>query len=233
MGGVKAPPSFNMRCFVIGNGTSLTPDQLDMVHEAKIPSFACNRINLIYPQTKWRPDVYVHPESLAPDMPYILENVEMGITCYLGEHYAKPPRGVMDLDDERTPNIHFIKDCHHHTCNFDSPEIPDEWHLPQLCSFGGSVNVAMQVAVMNGFDEIVLLGCDLEYKNGKGKCHMHKDYEHGGEQPPFYASRNAFYGHVQALNWIHRRKKSILVLNATNGGLLELWPRVRLRDVLF
>ena len=215
-----------MRCFVIGNGSSLTYAQLDLI--AGQPSIACNRINLLYPLTAWRPSIYVHPESLAPDLPYIQENVDMGIPCYLGEHFAAPPVGKLGMKD--APNIHWIKDCHHHLHHFDSQEVPDEWHMPQLCSFGGSVNVAMQVAVINGYDEIVLLGCDLMYRDRK-PSHMHKDYEHGGEQPAFYAARDAFYGHVQALNWIRRRKKNLTVLNATPGGMLELWPRRKLEEL--
>lgn len=171
----------------------------------------------------------MHPESFAPDLPHIRQNINMGIKCYLGEHFASPPRGAHDIAD--ASNIHWLNDCHHHLHNFDSPEVPDEWHMPQACTFGGSVNVAMQVAVLNGFDKIVLLGCDLEYRDHK-PSHFDGNYEHGGEQPAFYASRNAFYGHVQAMNWIRRKQPNIEVLNATEGGLLELWPRVRLDDVL-
>jgi hypothetical protein len=211
-----------MLCFVIGNGISLTAKQLDLIEG--MPSIACNRINLIYPHTKWRPTVYVHPESLAPDLPFIQENVEMGIECYLGEHFQ-----YIGLPD--APNIKWIKDCHHHLINFDNPEVLDEWHLPQLCSFGGSVNVAMQVAATRGFDDIILLGCDLQYRDRKAS-HFNPSYEHGGEQPAFYASRNAFYGHVQAMNYLRRRNKDISIRNATPGGLLELWPRVSLENVL-
>lgn len=216
-----------MRCWIIGNGKSLKVDQLDRI--AGQPAIACNRINLIYPKTKFRPSIYVHPESLADDMQYIRENVDMGIECYLGEHFAEPPRGVMTLKD--APNIHWLKECHHHLLRFDSQDMPDEWHLPQLCSFGGSVNIAMQVAVQKGFDELVLLGCDLEYRDKK-QSHFDENYEHGGEQPAFYAGRNAFYGHIQAMNWIRRKQKGIKVVNATEGGLLELWPRAQLDDVL-
>lgn len=215
-----------MRCFVIGNGKTLTAADLDLI--AGQPSIACNRINLIYPETRWRPTIYIHPESVAPDLPYIEENIASGIECHIGEHFARSPRGVMSLDD--APNIHWIKECWHHLNNFDSPETLDEWHLPQLCSFGGSVNMAMQLAALKGYDEIVLLGCDLEYRQNK-KNHFHPDYEHGKEQPAFYQARNAFYGHVQALNYIRRRKLNVNVLNATRGGFLELWERVRLEDV--
>lgn len=213
------------RVYVIGNGKSLQSSDLDLI--AGEPSIACNRISLIYPETKWRPTIYVHPENFSPDLEYVREHVVMGIECWLGGIFAPPPVGQFDID---SPNVHWLKACHHYLVNFDDKEMPDEWHLPQICSFGGSVNVAMQVAVRNGFDEIVLLGCDMQYKNGKGKSHMHPDYENGEEQPAFYASKNAFFGHIQAFNYIKRKKPNVKVYNATRGGLLELWERVELRD---
>ncbi len=212
-----------MRCYIIGNGASLTPEQLDKI--VGKPSIACNRISLIYPFTEWRPTIYAHPESLAPNLPYIQEHIDMGIPCYLGEHFAQPPRGKLSLQD--APNIHWINDHPCHLLNFDDPELPDEWLLPQLCSFGGSVNLMMQIAVLRGFDELVLLGCDLNYRDTK-TSHFDKAYEYGGEFPAFIRTRNAFYGHVQALNWIRRKQSNIKVYNATCGGLLELWERTEL-----
>lgn len=223
VGRAERPAHFQiMRCYIIGNGIRLSKDQLERIKGQ--PSIACNRINLIYPETSWRPTVYVHPEALNADIGFIQENVDMGIPCYLGEHFQP--------DIKPHGNITWIKDCHHHLFNFDSPEVPDEWHLPQLCSFGGSVNVSMQVAVKLGYDELVLLGCDLEYRDRK-PSHFHKDYEHGGEQPAFYAARNALYGHIQALNWIRRKNRdsnyaSVTVYNATPGGLLEIWERIKI-----
>lgn len=213
-----------MKCVIVGNGTSLTAEQLNRVGEAGVQSIACNRINLIYPETKWKPDYYVHPESLAPDVPYIQENIDLGIECYVGEHFIK--QGIV-----AAPNVTFIKDCHHHLHNFDSQEVPDEWHFPQPCTFGGSVNFAMQTAVLKGFTELILIGCDLKYKT-RNRSHFSPAYEHGGEQSPFYAARNAFYGHVQALNYIRRRKLNVTVINATEGGALELWERKKLKDVI-
>lgn len=207
-----------MRCFIIGNGTSLNETNLNQI--AGQPSIACNRINLMYPRTRWRPTIYVHPESLAPDLPYIVENVDSGIPCYIGEHYQLPP----------ADNIVWIKECHHHLLNFDNPDLPDEWHFPQLCSFGGSVNIAMQIAVQQGYDDLVLLGCDLLYKT-RNRSHFDPAYEHGGENPPFIQARNAFYGHVQALNYIRRKHLNVRVRNATPGGMLELWERMDFVDV--
>jgi len=147
----------------------------------------------------------------------------LGIPCYLGELYQTHIKDA--------PNITWIKDCHHHLINFDNPDVLDEWHLPQLCSFGGSVNVATQVATKLGFDDIILLGCDLLYRNGKGKSHFHKDYETGEEMSAFYASHNALWGHITALNYIRRKMKNVRVRNATRGGMLEIWERVTLDEV--
>lgn len=212
---------------IVGNGASLTVDQLDMLDG--VTSIACNRINLIYPLTPWRPTIYLHPESIAPDLPYIRENIDLGIECWLGEHYAKPPVGVMDLED--APNIHWIKDCHHHLYNYDDPEALDEWHLPQLCSFGGSVNMAMQLAVRKGFTELILIGCDLQYRQNKHN-HFSPAYEHGGEAPAHVQARNAMWGHICAMNYIRRRRLNLDVINATLGGSLELWTRKTLNDAL-
>lgn len=206
---------YALKAYIIGNGVSLAVEQLNKI--VGQPSYACNRINLIYPKTEWRPTVYTHVESLAPDIPFIQENVDAGITCWIAEHFNFEPK----------ENVRFIKDCHHHLLNFDNPALPDEWHFPQPCSFGGSVNWMMQRAVLDGFDELVLLGCDLQYRNKK-QSHFDKDYEHGGEQPAFYASRNALYGHIHALNYIRRRKLNVQVYNATQGGLLEIWMRTEL-----
>lgn len=45
-------------CVVIGNGPSLKAEDLTRLHELGIPTFACNRIHLIFPQTPWRPTYY-------------------------------------------------------------------------------------------------------------------------------------------------------------------------------
>lgn len=214
-------PLLFMRAFVIGNGKSLLSTDLDLI--VGQPSYACNRINLIYPLTNWRPTVYVHPESLAPDIPFIQENIDTGIECWIGEHFQEKIY--------TSEKVHWIKDCHHHLLNWDNKDLPDEWHFPQPCSFGGSVSWSMQRAILDGFDEIVLLGCDLEYRNKK-PSHFNPGYEHGGEQPAYYASRNAWYGHVQGLNYIRRKKLNVKIYNATRGGLLEIWERKELKELL-
>ena len=47
------------RCFVIGNGPSLTANDLQILHENQVITFATNRVYNIFEQTEWRPTYYV------------------------------------------------------------------------------------------------------------------------------------------------------------------------------
>ena len=49
----------NRRCFIIGNGPSLTANDLDKLSENSEITFAFNRIYHIFEQTSWRPTYYM------------------------------------------------------------------------------------------------------------------------------------------------------------------------------
>ena len=51
-------------CFVIGNGPSLTAEDLSTLHARGIDTFAVNRIYMIFPQTAWRPTYYVNTDPV-------------------------------------------------------------------------------------------------------------------------------------------------------------------------
>ena len=63
-------------CVVIGNGPSLKVVDLTKLHELGIPTFACNRIHLIFPQTPWRPDYYfMSDEKLVKQYLYLMSRM--------------------------------------------------------------------------------------------------------------------------------------------------------------
>lgn len=45
-------------CFIIGNGPSMTVKDLNSINKIGIKSFGCNKVNLIFPETDWRPDYF-------------------------------------------------------------------------------------------------------------------------------------------------------------------------------
>lgn len=51
-------------CFIIGNGPSLTTEDLTTLHEKGIDTFAVNRIYQIFPKTAWRPTYYVNTDHV-------------------------------------------------------------------------------------------------------------------------------------------------------------------------
>jgi hypothetical protein len=214
-----------MRAFIVGNGPSLAKTNLDLlVGEV---SFATNRIQLIYDRTDWRPSYYVRAEGME------LHN-EPDPAIWMGDFEAH-------LDIPIFANLYFrnrlgytpenwttIKSCAHYDVNYDDVRCPHLWHLPVLCTFGSSVNVAIQLAVQMGYGPIYLVGCDLGYKDGEAS-HFAKEYEAGYEKmlrPARYANYNTLVAHM-----IAKRSSPVPIYNASFGGELEVYERVRLEDV--
>lgn len=211
-----------MRAFIIGNGPSLKKTNLDLLqHEI---SFGCNRISMHYNSTKWRPTHYVRAEEPGILLPEtyqddILLHDSLGCEIWANGYFFQ---NMKELG--RQDNIHLIRACTHYLSNFDEDVCPTQWHLPLLCSFGSTVNVAIQIAVNQGYDPIYLVGCDLGYREG-GHNHFTPEYEKGLEgalRPARYANLNTFMAHVNAV-----RSSPVKIYNATIGGELEVYERVR------
>ena len=161
LGEAEASPKV---AYVLGNGPSLTPEFLDgIIGEV---SFAVNRIHLIYPLTEWRPTYYVRtePPNLAGVDPQGFFD-ECRIHIDAGERCIFP-KWQRELGTHE--NVEYINTCHHYKYGVENA--PSAWHLPFVCDFGTVVSVAMQIAVLKGFDEIRLAGCDLV------DGHMVEDY---------------------------------------------------------
>lgn len=215
------PHPKTMRAFVVGNGPSLNRTNLDLM--CGEISFATNRIAKIYPKTKWRPTHYVRAEEASLNAP----------ETYVGDMRTH----IIDLECEVWANVWFAKAlaakewdgkihtlwaCDHYLTNFDEEKAPHVWHLPMLCTFGSSVNVAVQIAVQQGYSPIYLVGCDLGYRDS-GNNHFASDYEVGLNdiKPARYANMNILAAHMVAA-----RSSPAPIYNATIGGSLEAYPRV-------
>jgi len=194
-----------MRAFVVGNGASLKCTNLEkLIGEI---SFACNNIHLMYPLTRWRPTHYVRAEEA---------------TTLSVEDWGESVRVHRELGCEMWTNHmfggsgHEIKTCSHYRRHFNEPEAPHLWHPPVLCTFGSSVNVAVQIAHLQGYSPIYLVGCDLD----NNMDHFSENYRHGKEQENRYAQMDALAAHLVA------SRSGADIQNATLGGNLEAFPRV-------
>ena len=144
-------------CFVVGNGPSLTPDALTRLKEEKIFSFGSNRINAIFPQTDWRPDVWC-----ASDLDYIRtyhkEIAEMQGFVKLMASQALLQDRVLDKN-----TIYFP---------FIQAERESAWFNADIVRgmyYWGTVTCKLiNLAVYMGFTQIFLLGVDHSWP-------MHRD----------------------------------------------------------
>ena len=126
--------------------------------------------------------------------------------------------------------------CTHHDILDEGPpenrydKIPELWHFPQICKFGGSVPMTIQLAVVEGFDEIYLIGCDLGYVANENN-HFHVDY--APKQRALLAESKAIKRN-EVTKMAHEyvlRNIEIPIYNATIGGELEVYQRVNYEEL--
>lgn len=210
------------RCFVVGNGPSLNETDLEKL-EGEV-TWACNNVHLIYPSTSWRPTYYVRAESaynLEPEhwLESMRVHLDLGCEIYCNDFFFRPRFGL-----KQTDKVHIPRFCSHYARHYDEETCPHLWHLPIVCTFGGSVNVAIQLAAQEGYDELYLVGCDL----GAGGEYHHFSplYRHGREQENRYAVMDPYAAHL-----IAKRSSPIPIYNATRGGFLEAYPRINYDDL--
>jgi len=188
-----------MKTFIVGNGPSLALMDLNKLSGHK--TYAVNRIWKLFDKTDWRPTDYIRAELPAYDEKAVIEDCEkmynvsrLHLQAGFYKYYKQP--GIEYFD----------------TC---LGEEPHDWHLPRICGYGTVVNIAVQLAILEGADEVYLIGCDLGLPNHfYGKEGTNKD------SLPVSAHE------------IAKRCSSIPIYNATVGGSLEVYPRVSYLDVL-
>ena len=213
------------RAFIVGNGPSLKAEQLDKL----IPevSFAVNRIHLMYDKTGWRPDYYVYMDMsnttnvvYAPDLSF---HTQQGYPCHIRSDIVAKfiEYGISQRLDSwdinaSMKNIQIVEQCNHIDAERKATQ---EWHLDwTLCKQGGSVSGAIQLAVMEGYNPIYLIGCDGDLK-GNANNHFSADYVHIDSmtvQMAILANKTLELAHEIAGR--ECKERGISIFNATVGG---------------
>lgn len=197
-----------------------------------------NRVNLIYPRTSWRPTYYLAFDFTGPEMLQdILTNVAVAKHSFIRSdraHEIEQRRGWLDWPSR----VSYCWICRDHGgLHYDpggDPEeqrrLPTTWHLPIICGFGSTVNMAAQIAVLMGYSELVLLGCDLGFR----------PFQAGEPDPnhfdPAYIGHDDFplEARDETLWYAHRimeqesAKRGVKIYNGTLGGILDVHERVTL-----
>ena len=216
------------RCFIIGNGPSLTVEDLEKIGNED--SFASNRIYRIFNRTKWRPTYYYSQdkETLIEVMPDLTKVIRECNYVFLNSSVKNA------FKDEKIDNLYFvfINDRDRDKLSGQkkplfSDDIPDQIYEGNTVTYG-----SIQIAVYLGYSEIYLLGVDHNYSatlNEKGeviKDEKVKNYMPGLEGrltniPDLYKTTLAYRTAREECE-----KRGVKICNATRGGKLEEFDRV-------
>lgn len=221
----------NRRCFILGNGPSLSVVDLEKLHESNEVCFAANRIYGIYDQTDWRPTYFVCQddrimEQIYKDMDEIIENSQ-GI--FLAENVFKHDKRIIS-NSKVLPFFLRIyskkKDC-----------IEFSNDISRGISEGQTVVYTMaQIAIYMGFTEIYMLGVDHNFQVATQSDNSdEKNYFKGIKKIDNRKLYDAKPIQVEQSYMLLRRiaeENKVQIYNATRGGKLEIFERINF-DSLF
>lgn len=212
-------------CFIVATGPSLTFEDLDKLADSGVFCFGMNSCVLALDKTRWIPDLlgvedeYVYEkieeallkesEGRLKDKILISHNVEQFFDS--AKRYKIFPQNILDhkYDLRKYGTIKFSDDCHE--------IVYDAWSI--LFSMS-------QFAVYMGFKKICLIGCDCNYNIPK--AHF---IEHGVKDAVAdIVGTRLIYVHTKFKEWAEER--GVNVYNCTRGGMLEVYPRKQLEEVL-
>lgn len=220
------------RCFVIGNGPSLNPRDLDLIKNEI--SFAANRIYNIYTQTSWRPTFYVSTDmDILRQEKHKIENLKE-VTKFIN-YDAKKFFG----DESKRLIYLFLKGRFEIKRNrFVQADVSED--VSKYATKTQTVTcVSIELAMYMGFKEIFLLGVDhnfSKYIDSNGKLMEDKTIKNyftgmvGGDQQSilYVDDTTACYRVVKK----YADKHNVAIYNVTRGGKLEVFERKKLEDVL-
>ena len=141
------------RCFIVGNGPSLTVADLNTLHEHGEDSFAVNRIFKIFPQTDWRPTYYVSTDPVL-------------IRDMLDDVNKIPSEKFIPLQNKYYHDIK-VKGAHYFFRNdIRQNDQPEGFGLncTEQVNMRGTVTIAcIQLAIHMGYRNIYLIGVDHNF----------------------------------------------------------------------
>ena len=226
------------RCFLVGNGPSLSAEDLTTLHDYQIVSFGCNHIFRMYAQTPWRPNYYVasDPVLFVHDVFLNTEAEYNFIPHYTDSMIQTDTRILCMLSSIKEKTLHYHP-ISYSTLDAERAFSPD---VSKAIYISGTVMYNMiQIAVYMGFTRIYLIGVDGTSSTVKDpnkylskKRHFYKENEDVIKYfSQLYAvasleKHTAFVSLAYKKADEYTRERGIRIFNATSGGMVEAFERV-------
>lgn len=222
------------RCFLIGNGPSLSADDLNLLQDEY--TFGTNMVYKIFDKTNWRPSFHCVSDTIyASKLGLELSNMIKAPLFTTEKTYRRMRKKPID-----TTYIHTIQ----------SERYKVRGNIFAYCMVKATVlSLAAEMAFHMGFKEIYLLGVDCTNPHDK-KGHFTDNYttkevaETDINRIKTRMKTNTLTTkqigehiidrsmEVYALLDKYSKQHDVQIYNATRGGNLEIFPRVKLEDVL-
>ena len=211
------------RCFIVATGPSLTMEDLHLLKNEV--SFGMNSIIKIFDRTDWRPTYYGIQDR------HVYKKMEDSILkCYHDAQnvlVADQLKLFFDIPDNF---IQFPFNGNYHIYRGDYDDYSAEFspNSYEVVYDGYSITYSLiEIAIYMGFKQIYLLGVDCNYPKGESN-HIVKSG---------FIDKNAASNPIRMRVGYKKAKEyadghGIKIINCTRGGMLEVFPRKRLEDVL-
>lgn len=208
----------NERCFIVATGPSLTDTDLDKL-ENEI-TFSMNSICLKFEDIKFRPTYYGIQDE------YVYSKIEKDIKKSGMDNIFISDRIARKYIIPKNSSIFSLNLLNHNYLHSKYNSKFSDDCFKQVYDGYTITYSLIQIAVYMGFKEIYLVGADTNYDMKK----MHY-VEHGVYDPTYeQAGIRMIEAYKIAKDFADRN--SIKIFNATRGGMLEVFERVDLDELL-
>lgn len=204
------------RCFIVGSGPSLKKEELDLIKDEVV--MGVNSLCLL-DEYKKNFDYFFIGDAHA----YLKLHAHLPEGTFLSDYCLRKHPEIEDSGYQPLPVNrfnYFIPHSRKFSLNISKV----------IYDFNSVVFLAIQFAIYAGFSEIYLLGVDCNYNTKKLYA-----VDHGIRHNAYYMSsvgEDMIKNFEFLKNFLERENIPTDIYNASTGGMLEVFPRVNLKDVL-
>ena len=225
------------RAFIVGNGKSLKPDQLDKLHDNSCTTFAVNRIHLLYGMTSWRTTYWMVTDLdgtkvYVDDIPlHAKQDYKCYVRCDIMARCLVVWLGAVPKEEiwEMLNNINPLDAVNN--IQLEDRITRDPWEDGKY-NQGGSVAAAQQLALAWGYNPVYMIGCEggLKAKANNHFKEQYADVSLDNRNPAQMEAANDILQIADEIAFREYNARDVEIYNATVGGskrnaipLVDFW----------
>ena len=223
--------SKNGRCFIVATGPSLTKEDLQKLKNET--TFGVNALVKWFPEIGWETTYYAIQDVLTyKKLKHEIDSINTSIILFSLESglSSSEYNKIVDIKNKNNSCEYplYYRDHLYSRFKYQRWNTKFSDNASRIIYDGYTVVYSLiQIAVYMGYKEIYLLGTDCNYKTEKSHA-----IDYGYQKRDIYKIQGdrMIFSYYFAKNYADSH--GIKIYNATRGGMLEVFPRVDLDEVL-